>query len=135
MELIDSYGRCTHFILHRQLSQAIKADTSTLLLDIEEIKAQLATILENLPTPQLQIEGGTLDRDLDGGTYILKQYLDTLTDYADTVCGDLPSTEANFWDEETVFFENTVGRPFEVPLQQCRDWKVRIWPLVYHSTY
>jgi hypothetical protein len=74
------------------LSKAIKEDTSTIRTNVQEIKqdtSQIPQIMEELTRLRALVAAGENLPATGGDNYVLQQYLDSLTSYAETVCSDV----------------------------------------------
>jgi len=75
------------------LSKAIKSDTTAIKTDVHDIRqdtSQIPQILDELTRLRTLIAGGNIPSSTTNGkNYILQQYLDDLTSYAETVCSDV----------------------------------------------
>jgi hypothetical protein len=122
-----------------QLARAIKADTGLLIEYMDHFNERLDQVLENIHVLQIskedpQREGGA-PRQKSDDDYMLWRYLDTISNYAETVCGDRPRGDTNSWEEEqadfqtrrptTIRLEDTQGRTYAIPFEDCKDWEVR----------
>lgn len=73
------------------LSKAIKSDTAAIKTDVLDIKqdtSQIPQIMDELTRLRAIVAGGDVPAATIGQNYILQQYLDDLTSYAETVCND-----------------------------------------------
>ncbi|UZP38247.1 hypothetical protein NXS19_006063 [Fusarium pseudograminearum] len=74
------------------LSKAIKSDTAAIRTDVHDIKqdtSQIPQIMDELNRLRAIVAGGDVPAATIGQNYILQQYLDDLTSYAETVCNDV----------------------------------------------
>lgn len=74
------------------LSKAIKSDTAAIRTDVHDIKqdtSQIPQIMDELNRLRVIVAGGDVPAATIGQNYILQQYLDDLTSYAETVCNDV----------------------------------------------
>ncbi|KAM0389436.1 hypothetical protein ACHAQC_008746 [Fusarium culmorum] len=74
------------------LSKAIKSDTAAIRTDVHDIKqdtSQIPQIMDELYRLRAIVAGGDVPAATIGQNYILQQYLDDLTSYAETVCNDV----------------------------------------------
>ncbi|KAH7174067.1 P-loop containing nucleoside triphosphate hydrolase protein [Fusarium flagelliforme] len=74
------------------LSKAIKSDTTAIRTDVHDIKqdtSQITQIMDELTRLRAIVAGGEIPSETNGQNYILQQYLDDLTSYAETVCNDV----------------------------------------------
>ncbi|XEV04989.1 hypothetical protein FSHL1_010276 [Fusarium sambucinum] len=74
------------------LSKAIKNDTTAIRTDVHDIKqdtSQISQIMDELTRLRAIVAGGDVPAATIGQNYILQQYLDNLTSYAETVCNDV----------------------------------------------
>ncbi|KAL3593306.1 hypothetical protein FPOAC2_07602 [Fusarium poae] len=87
------------------LSKAIKGDTTAIRTDVHDIKqdtSQIPQIMHELTRLRAIVAGDEFPAAIIGQNYILQQYLDDLTSYAETVCNDVE------W--ETVSSAHTLSR-------------------------
>ncbi|KAM0489833.1 hypothetical protein ACHAP8_012183 [Fusarium lateritium] len=74
------------------LSKAIKNDTTAIRTDVHDIKqdtSQISQIMDELTRLRAIVAGGDVPAATIGQNYVLQQYLDDLTSYAETVCNDV----------------------------------------------
>ncbi|OBS20413.1 hypothetical protein FPOA_06783 [Fusarium poae] len=74
------------------LSKAIKSDTTAIRTDVHDIKqdtSHIPQIMDELTRLRAIVAGGGFPAATIGQNYILQQYLDDLTSYAETVCNDV----------------------------------------------
>ncbi|KAM0420179.1 hypothetical protein ACHAPD_003749 [Fusarium lateritium] len=74
------------------LSKAIKSDTTAIRTDVHDIKqdtSQIPQIMDELTRLRAIVAGGDFPAATIGQNYVLQQYLDDLTSYAETVCNDV----------------------------------------------
>ncbi|CAG1960370.1 unnamed protein product [Fusarium graminearum] len=74
------------------LCKAIKSDTAAIRTDVHDIKqdtSQIPQIMDGLNRLRVIVAGGDVPAATIGQNYILQQYLDDLTSYAETVCNDV----------------------------------------------
>ncbi|KAM0226797.1 hypothetical protein ACHAPO_012063 [Fusarium lateritium] len=74
------------------LSKAIKNDTKAIRTDVHDIKqdtSQISQIMDELTRLRAIVAGGDVPAATIGQNYVLQQYLDDLTSYAETVCNDV----------------------------------------------
>ncbi|KAJ4116127.1 hypothetical protein NW768_011099 [Fusarium equiseti] len=74
------------------LSKAIKSDTTAIRTEVYDIKqdtSQIPQIMDELTRLRAIVAGGEIPSAANGQNYVLQQYLDDLTSYAETVCNDV----------------------------------------------
>ncbi|KAI1125242.1 P-loop containing nucleoside triphosphate hydrolase protein [Nemania abortiva] len=84
-------------MINISVSKSIKDDTAVIRFDVAEIKqdtSQIAQIMEELATLRQIVAAIGNSPQAAGSNYILQQYLDSLTSYAETVAqDDLPESD------------------------------------------
>lgn len=76
------------------LSKSIKEDTTVLRTDVHGIKQDTSQIMAELARLRAIVAAGDITSATRGQNYVLEQYLDNLTSYAETVCQDV------VWDSD-----------------------------------
>ena len=79
------------------LSKAIKEDVTAVRADVHDIKQDtnhIPQIMAELTRLRAIVAAGGIPPDASGQSYMLEQYLDSLTSYAETVCNDV------VWDSD-----------------------------------
>ncbi|KAK3332970.1 hypothetical protein B0T19DRAFT_398689 [Cercophora scortea] len=79
------------------LSKAVKEDTASIRAGVTEIKqdtSHMPQILEELVRLRAIVASGEIPSTAHDRDFVLQQYLDNLTSYAETVCGDIA------WDSD-----------------------------------
>jgi hypothetical protein len=74
------------------LSKAIRNDTTAIKTDVHDIKqdtSQISQIMDELVRLRAIVASGGLPSATSGQNFILQQYLDDLTSYAESVCNDV----------------------------------------------
>lgn len=74
------------------LSKAIRNDTTTIRTDVQDIKqdtSQISQIMDELVRLRAIVASGGIPSATSGQNFILQQYLDDLTSYAESVCNDV----------------------------------------------
>ena len=73
-------------------SKAIKSDTTAIRADVQDIKqdtSQIPQIMDELARLRAIVASGDISSATIGQNFILQQYLNNLTSYAETVCNDI----------------------------------------------
>lgn len=79
------------------MSRAILDDVTVVRTDVHDIKldtSQIPQIMAELTRLRAIVAGGEIPAATTGQNFVLEQYLDSLTSYAETVCGDV------VWDSD-----------------------------------
>ena len=76
------------------LSKAIKEDMTAVRTDVHDIKQDTSQIMAELTRLRAIVTDGNIPSATRGQNYMLQQYLDNLTSYAETVCHDV------VWDSD-----------------------------------
>jgi len=81
------------------LSRAILDDVAVVRTDVHDIKqdtSQIPEIMAELTRLRAIVSGGEIPPTTRGQNFVLEQYLDSLTSYAETVCNDV------VWDSDSL---------------------------------
>jgi hypothetical protein len=98
------------------LSMAIKEDTSAIredLIDIKQDTSQIPQIMEELETLRAMVSAFSISYDSPGQNHVLNQYLDGLTDYAESVLTD-EGFESDQSDRESLGGSLAIAAPGEI---------------------
>lgn len=125
----------------RQLTKAIKADTERIIAFMEHLNERLNYGVGNphllgISMKESRLQEATLKQLPDDS--LLERYLDDVSDYAKTVCGDLSSIDFEPGDagkkegrpgvhassRPTLTLQDLAGRQYALPFEDCKTWKV-----------
>ena len=94
----------------RALAKEIKADTSAIRVDAAGIKDDIGQILAEIARLRSLIPAGEEAAGAHEQNFVLQRYLDDLTSYAETVCGEtLESASVNDAPEGVAKYVNSAA--------------------------